>query len=254
MDSSLTKPTASLTVHPSLHGMPEWSDDDPQFEALCRNIHRRGIIYPILIDSKGKIGDGRHRYRAAKKLKLESVPVKVVSDDEMTAIIIDTLTQRRHYTKSALAYMLLPILTADRKKSLAVISEETGISERLIGYAIELRDIFADGKDGEEYKTEIEPKILSGEASLGAVVAGWAGRQATKGQSKKQTSVLQLWDRSLVDFRKRFTTWEKLDVASRNSVVAKVQTVFEAMPTDLLSKVTGKISSELKRRLKEKQS
>lgn len=244
MEHTRKLPTVALTVHPALKDVPEWSEDDPQFESLCRSIHKRGILQPLIVDSKSRIVDGRHRWRGGKRLKLEEVPVHVVSDDEALAIIIDTLAQRRHYTKGALAYMLVPIVS-DKKKSVSAIAEETGISQRVIEQAIEVLKIFTEAED---YKEEVEAKILSGEVGLGAVIAGWAGRQATKGQSKKQVTQLELWDRSLTDFQKRFASWGKFDIGAKNAVYARLQTVVEAMPEELLLKLTTRISSEIKQR------
>jgi hypothetical protein len=244
-------PTISLSIHSALKDLPEWADDDPQFEALCRDIHERGIDYPLKAVGN-KVADGRHRLRAARKVKLENVPVDQVAEADVPSLVVRSLTQRRHYTKSALAFMLLRILQDGRNKTIALISEETSISTRLLEYAIEVRDIFHENGDlGAEYRVLMEPKILAGEVSLGQVSAGWGGFRSTKRVPKKKTNQLQLWDRSLSDFQKRFASWDKFDVGAKNTVVAKFQTVFEEMPHELLLKLSQKISHEVKHRKKE---
>lgn len=246
-----SSPTVALTIHPALKDLPEWADDDPQFEVFCRDIHERGFDYPLKVTAKNQVVDGRHRLRAAKRLKLETVPVDVVQDKDVPRLVLHYINQRRHYSKGALAYMAVPLLHGTTQ-SQELFASGFGISRALLQQAIEVRQIFSDnGKPGEEYRTDVEPRILSGEVGLGAVIAGWAGRQATKGLAKKQTTQLQLWDRSLSTFQKRFASWDKFDVGAKNTVVAKFQTVFEEMPHELLLKLSQKISHEVKHRKKE---
>jgi ParB-like chromosome segregation protein Spo0J len=238
-------PTAVLSIHPAIKDMPEWADDDPQFEALCRDVYKRGFDYPLKAVGN-KVADGRHRLRCARKLKLESVPVEAITEDQVLCIVLQTLVQRRHYTKGALAYMLVPVF--DGKRSQEAMAADAGFSRQLIQQALDIHTIFGEDAD---YKTEVEPRILSGEVGLGAAVAGYAGRTATKGKNKKQTAQLELWDRSLTDFQKRFTAWDKFDIGAKNTLLAKFQTVVEATPTDLVQKLAAKYNSELKRRQKE---
>ncbi|ODU25026.1 MAG: hypothetical protein ABS95_01215 [Verrucomicrobia bacterium SCN 57-15] len=249
MTTTEYKPTVSLTIHPALHGMPRWQEDDPQFEALARNIHARGFIYPIKITENDLIVDGRHRWWVALRLKFDEVPCQVVPEKETTALIIDTILQRRHYTKGALAYMLVPL--CGTKKSQEALAQEGGVSRALIQQATEVRAIFEQSEEGAEYRDFIEPKILAGEIGLGAVIAGWAGRQATKGQSKKIADQVKLWDRTLGDLTNRFKAWDKFGEAEKLQVVSKLGATVESMPTDLLGKLTLKITAEVKRRKEE---
>lgn len=101
----------SLRVHASLRKQPgEWSDEDPRFLALVDDINVRGIDQPLLITADGAIADGRHRWRGANRLQLAGVPCKVIDESEVAAAIVNSLLQRRHYTKSQRAYLSLPHL------------------------------------------------------------------------------------------------------------------------------------------------
>ena len=107
-----------LTVHPALQNMPEWSTADERFLALVEDIRARGIDQPILVDAEHRIADGRHRWRAAKRLQLREVPVLIVPADHVATIILQSLLQRRHYTKSQRAFLSTPILQSARKEIL----------------------------------------------------------------------------------------------------------------------------------------
>lgn len=52
--------------HPVAIALMPGGMDDAEFEAFCADVQERGIIYPITI-YQGKVLDGWHRYRAAKK-------------------------------------------------------------------------------------------------------------------------------------------------------------------------------------------
>jgi hypothetical protein len=162
-------------------------------------------------------------------------------------IIISTLLQRRHYSKGALAYMLVPCSTATGRNQEQFAADQ-GISRRLFQQALELRKIFADSPEGAEYQAEIEPQILAGECGLGACIAGWAGRLATKGKAKNINSQLELWDRAWTSLENRFTYWTAFDDAAKLAAAAKLSAVVEKLPTDLLQKFQRLITDESKRR------
>jgi hypothetical protein len=243
-------PTVSLTIHPALKDLPEWADDDPQFEVFCRDIHERGFDYPLKATAKHQVVDGRHRLRAAKRLKLETVPVDIVQDKDVPRLVLHYINQRRHYSKGALAYMAVPLLQGTAQ-SQELFAAAFGISRALLQQALEVRQIFADnGKPGEEYRTDVEPRILSGEVgSARSLPVGRDARQQKR--PKKQPPNFELWGRSLTDFQKRFSFWDKFDVGAKNTVLAKFQTVVESMPHELLLKLSQKISHEVKHRKKE---
>lgn len=101
---------AELTVHPVLRAVPELDKEDPRFIALVEDIRERGMDVAIIGDGTGRIVDGRARWRAARRLQLREVPYVVRHDSQAAGIALGTLVARRHYTKSALAYLAWPLM------------------------------------------------------------------------------------------------------------------------------------------------
>lgn len=170
----------NLRVHPIIKGQPEWSDEDPQFIALCRDIACRGVIDPVRVTTDNEIVDGRHRWRACKRLKRE-VPVEILTGDDLASFALRTLILRRHYTGGQRAYVAYPLLIpafaeAKRRmlaggktqpnpfsepselsaapsemgsataKTLEEWAEELSVSVRLLRQARELHELFRDDK------------------------------------------------------------------------------------------------------------
>lgn len=255
---SLVDP-ATLTIHPALRDLPAWADDDPQFESFIRDIQKRGFDVPLKIDSKHRVVDGRHRLRAARRLKLSEVPCELVPDAHVPDLVLHYILQRRHYPKGALAYMSVPLI-ADDSRSLDSIAQEFGFSRQTLQQAIEIHSLF--NRTGEytsapqdlvtAFKAEVEPRILSGEAGLGGVLAGWSGFISTRGKAKSVRSALDLWDRSFTDLQRRFSTWNKFDSETKSSIAARLAPLVESMPDDLLAKLSQRAAAELKNRKAEK--
>jgi len=241
----------ALTVHPILRDHPQWDDEDPQFDAFCRDIHEYGIDQPIIVDSKDRIVDGRQRWRASKRLKLETVPIQTVSDQDIGRLVIHYILARRHYAKGALAYMSLPLIHdnySTGSRSLELVIQEFGFSPTLYRQAEKVREIFGSGELGELYRKECEPKILSGDNSLGDAIAGWAGMVSTKGKKKEVRQAIDLWKRSFTELQRRFSAWDNFDPETKNTISAGLVPLVETMPLELMQKLSSKIAAELKNR------
>jgi hypothetical protein len=195
-----SKPVSELSVHPEAQRLPEWPTDHPRFKAFTDDVRRRGIQQPILIDHEGRILDGRMRLRAAKQLRIDELMCVVIADDVINAIL-QSLLQRRHYTRGALAYLAFPLL-ADafdearrrrlenlkntnvsskstdglRAKTVEDFAQMLGISRSLLFQAQQLHRRF---ESDPELRAEFEPAILEEEKGLGGILAGTAGKLAT---------------------------------------------------------------------------
>ncbi len=101
---------SELKVHPEAARFPELGKEDAQFLSMVEDIRARGIDEPLICVRPDLIIDGRHRWRAAKRLQLESVPVIFRAEADVVSVVLGNLLQRRHYTKGALAYLALPFL------------------------------------------------------------------------------------------------------------------------------------------------
>jgi hypothetical protein len=123
---------SELTLHPALQQQPgEWPEDDPRFEALCRDIQEQGVLHPLLITADRRIVDGRHRWRAARRLGLATVPCAEINGHEAIHVILSTLLARRHYTAGQRAYLVADLiedawrLAAEKRKMNAAKNETT---------------------------------------------------------------------------------------------------------------------------------
>lgn len=269
-----------LAVHFRAKSMPEWDSEDDRFLALVADIQERGIDQPILVDQKNRILDGRHRWRAAKRLQLDQVPVVIRDEHEVASIILGTLLQRRHYTQGALAYLAWPLCEDAVKESKqrqaanlkkgnlprghSVPSRETlenfadslGIGRRLLVQAKQVHDLFLKADNAidswqlnptEEkpvnLRAEFEPRILSGEIGLGACIAGIAGMDSTKGQPKVTGSQLELFSDVFTTLQKRMTYWSKMAPQERTAAVPFIRQAVYSMPADLRQELAKAIKA-----------
>ena len=119
-----------LTIHPAVKSQPRLSEDELLEWRKGFKAAGEGNMPPIYITPDGQIVDGRHRYWCAKKLGWKTVPVIVVPDDQVYSIILESLANRRHYTKSQLAYIVVPMLddvfNEAKKRMLATQNNEAG--------------------------------------------------------------------------------------------------------------------------------
>jgi hypothetical protein len=103
---------ADLAVHPKVALTPELNEEASEWAAILGMTEERGeILTPLFITPDDEVLDGRHRLKAARACKLKTVPCLVIEDeDDQARIILDSICARRHYTKSARAYLALPLI------------------------------------------------------------------------------------------------------------------------------------------------
>lgn len=195
-----------LHEHPLLKNQPKWADNDPRFLALCDSVREQGVIEAIKVTADDAIVDGRHRWRAAKKMQVD-VPTLVVAEEDAAGIILGSLLNRRHYTPGQRAFVLAGVIQeafteaqnrmlAGKKKNPANSvrrvktpdewAAEIGVSPRYLQQARELHELFKDtekrsltdrdGLLGEEvtFREFFEPRIMADEEpyGLGAALTG----------------------------------------------------------------------------------
>lgn len=202
-------------------------------EALRRELQATGIVQPILMTTKHEIvdADSRERWRAAKALQLDRMPIMLVAEEQIVSASLNALVHRRHLTKSALAYLAFPMLKtaleeaqararemlknanvsssgAERRtaKSVVEIAANLGVCETTLKQARRVHEIFA--KDA-NYKAQMEPRILvepiGGEheknqpVGLGAVVAGYGGK-ANEDKARNDRNQLELFSQAVKTF------------------------------------------------------
>lgn len=216
----------------ALPQMPGWEKDGPCYIALVENIRYRGIVEPLLIDPEDRIIRGADRWRAAKQLQLEKVPVIVRQGDAANIIVGDKALKKRLPNASALAFYIYPLmatayeescdhhleyfkshgrspnLDAVRKPRKAEdFAQEIGVGRQYFFDAKKVHELFAahpeprdieDDETGElrestTFREYYSRRILLGEVRLGAVVAGIAGHLSSKRKPRPETKYFALF-------------------------------------------------------------
>lgn len=93
----MAKQPDELTAHPVAALFPMLPDDELQ--ELAESIKARGLEHPIVLDSEGRILDGRNRYAACNLAGIEPRFVTFEGQDA-DGYALDVNIQRRHLSKS----------------------------------------------------------------------------------------------------------------------------------------------------------
>lgn len=253
----------TLSVHPAAQAIPRLAEDSPEFWGILASIATAGIIEPLKIKS-GSVVDGRERQRAAILLRYATVPCIEIADGEVTSVIFHSLLARKHYTKSALAYIAQPIFEATlseaRKRQLDNLkagieiperqlsglsgktaedaADRLGINRQFLFVARNIRGHFAKNP---ALKDHFEPRILSGELGLGAVMQGIAGWNSTKGQPKQEREQLLLWAEKIKGFGdpRKWAGWDKATPEVKEFVRTELRKAIESWPEDIRAVIDG---------------
>lgn len=238
--------------HRLIQGMPIWADNSPEMAALVEDVRERGIDQPVIVCRTEDAGetpgykyllDGRHRHRAATLAGLDKIPFIERDEDDALGIIFSSITQRRHFGKGALAYLLYPVMSAkapghggDRKSKLTEstlildLCVRAGFSRDLYFQAKALHEAFAKRADLRE---DLEPRILVGDIGLGACLAGIAGKDATEGKTRTDRAPEQLIFDGFADLKTRFSRWEKIEPQARRAIAHEAADVFTHLPEEV---------------------
>jgi hypothetical protein len=253
---------ARVSIHPTVRNDPEWEAECPRFQEFVRDVHERGFDAPLVVDGQDRVVDGRKRYRAARQLRLETVPVRVIGDEEIPITVIQSLLQRRHLSLSARAYLAWPLMegaveAARRRKmqslrkgqqspvvsagdygNAGALAEALGIGRNLFFEAQKVHEIF--GKD-KEFREQMEPRILqefrggehedSRPVGLGSVIAGYGGRN--KGGARKDHGQLELFTDGFGAWVKRCSYWAAFDEEERAQARRAIRASVAAMPQEV---------------------
>jgi hypothetical protein len=114
---------SSPDVHPAAEKFPKLAPAD--YEALKASIVKHGLFEAIVLDSRGRVLDGRHRLRACKELGItprtisfetirDAAPDQCLSEE---CYVYDSNIERRHLTPSQKAALALQFLPAARKEA-----------------------------------------------------------------------------------------------------------------------------------------
>lgn len=164
-----------LSPHPLLKHIPPPERDAPEVCACADTIRERdGLTLPLVVDETNRIltDESRLRWMAACRMQLPQVEVIVRPSQLAAVIILECLQHRPHFTKSAKAYVAIPLLkpafeaarawrvenlkkgpvspsvySVDYGATWQDFSTRLGFSRALLGFAKEVHDAFeADRK------------------------------------------------------------------------------------------------------------
>lgn len=261
---------ADLRIHSVAKGMPMMDDESVDWESLIESVARNGVIQPLTIDNQGRIIDGRHRWAAAKMAKLKEVPCIVLVDPDVHAIILESLAQRRHFTKGARAYLAYPYVeeawneakrrrvenlkqgSGPRSSSQDTIGDtveafavQQGFGRNLFFQAKRLHELFAED---ESLRAQFEPEILNEGKGLGAIIAGIGGQSATKDKPRSTPRQLDLFTDGFKTVAVRVkASWSKFSDDERAKVRRQIRTDFAATPREFrddLQKILAGLAKE----------
>lgn len=214
--------------------------------ALNALVHRahytKGAIAFLAVDMlKSAFDAGRSiRLRNLRNLKESS---NVVSDD-IRAATVEALAEKLGIHRDLLskAREVHKKFAADRKKYPFTIEGGERDGERALLTLEEyfLPRIFRQATGGEHESAR--------PMGLGAVIAGIAGVQNTKGTVKHTATQLDLFKGGLDALSKRLTYWNELDADQKREAEPKLDAFFDAMDDSLLELSYEKIKRRMKAR------
>lgn len=256
----------SLRLHPLLKEMPAPAAPE-LIESMEADIEERGIDLPIIVDEKNRVMDGRIRWQIAVRTAMPEIVVIRRSSDEVATTIVQSLLQRRHYSKSALAYLAYPffekMVEESRQRGLAVlrsggkrsaqnalrgntaeeIARRADVSRRLFFQAAEVHKLF--GKHANA-KTLLEPQILAGDLCLGYAINGVAGLVSTQGKPRGADDQLELFKRGIQSLRTRWTKWNQLEPKMQTFVANEFAAAITEAPAEIQDRILSAIRASRK--------
>ena len=247
-----------LSVHPLLAAVPTPPGEQEAIEGLRADVQARGFDQPLTVDERNQVLDGRRRLRVALMLNAAAVPIRRRLDDGAAGIILGSLVHRRHFRKSALAYLAFPLLqpalAEAQKRHLAAlkqgkssvvpsghygktveeIAHSCGFSRRVFYRAKQVHELFARES---AYKEQMEPLLLTDDVKvqvgLQGVLAGWTGQQ-NAGQHRRISDQLDLFGDVFGKLRYHFArTWVSLDADRRQALAPQVRDTVAEMPPEI---------------------
>lgn len=250
---------------------------DLEYQANVASVAAHGILNPLKVvkDAKGKwlIVDGRHRYEYAKavaaksygdpaceaharSLEIVGIPCEEVKPEDVDTIILTAL-KHRNYSKGALAYLAVlmrPAVATEAKArekagkavepcavSAQGLATETGVSMRLMRYAITLYKIF---KTHATMRPLYEPAIWVG-GDLERIIGGVNSRISTgvdpadAPESPEQIKLRRAGEYAvhaidrLTKMEVSLRNWEAMLPEGRSSVIDRTVEVLRDAPTEL---------------------
>ncbi len=123
-------------------------------------------------------------------------------------------------------------------KTAEELAANLGVSRRLFFYAKQLHDEIAKDAD---LQPDIEEAVFIHESGLGAIIAGLAGRKATKGKERPPSRQLDLFVGGWASVAKRFRYWDEFDASERNTALSRIEDLLAETPEDLRDELAKRL-------------
>lgn len=261
----------TLTLHPALAAVPmlqeiaehfgdpknhhhdakrrERGEDAAQaWAAFCQDVATRGVKEPLkVVRIKGgwQVVDGRHRLCAAQKAELQEVPCQHVSSRDIPNIIAANVIGRRHFSKTARAWMAVTMFpqVADAKAgnpqlllsnnsdsiSQTALAVRFGVSQALLS---QVCDLYRKYKPSAKLFAQAEWLVWSG-ASVGGIEAGLGFQSASEADPSKITKT-STWNTAVkagTGLVRRLEAFEQWQPADRQLFTDHLANEFAKLPT-----------------------
>ena len=164
----------SVELHPITETHPVMSTE--QFSAFVEDIAKNGQLEPVKL-YRGKIVDGRHRYKALKQLGITTIKVDTLGNnltlDEVRDLVNSTEI-RRHQTPTQLAIKAYRLYTSKSVKQAEAV-KMIGCSLTNLKYVVELEklgrlDIIELLESGRKYNVSTDSRYTKPTDSLSAII------------------------------------------------------------------------------------
>lgn len=135
---------AALEVHPVADLFPMLADDE--LEEMAADISARGLLQPIVLDSEGRILDGRNRLAACRLANVQP-EFTTFEGENPDGYALAVNIARRHLTKGQIAIVAARAERVFKKHIQKTVASEYGVSRSRIAYANAVLDFAPDLAD-----------------------------------------------------------------------------------------------------------
>ncbi|WP_435059126.1 ParB N-terminal domain-containing protein [Streptomyces sp. bgisy060] len=169
--------------------------DEEELQALADDIREHGLRKPVVLDSTGRILDGKNRLRACEIASVE--PTYTTYDgDDARAYVLSANSRRRHLTKGQLAMIAATACSvsehpacSETEQTARSVSEQTGLSIGRVGQA---RTVLRHAPD-------LVDRVISGAVSLDDAYKTARETKAQADSAESQLARLRAEDPQLAD-------------------------------------------------------
>ncbi|GAA3389065.1 ParB N-terminal domain-containing protein [Streptomyces roseoviridis] len=183
----------TIELHPTTALFPML--DEEELQALADDIRERGLHNPVVLDTTGRILDGKNRLRACEIADVEPTYSTYDGDDAST-YVLSVNSRRRHLTKGQLAMIAAKARSFSEhagrslgEQSVRSLSEQAGVSVGRVGQAsVVLR-----------HAPDLAESVINGTMGLNEAYAVAQKQKAQAESAESQLARLRAEDPQLAD-------------------------------------------------------